>query len=90
LHVAERLLIQRDGPMLEAIKGLNGGLLRLPRRTQDYPIASVWRCGSTALRRRPEFKYRAGRLSSPTKSQTGLSPKRRFVPSSTQPTMSQI
>jgi putative restriction endonuclease len=23
--------------MLEAIKGLNGGLLRLPRRTQDYP-----------------------------------------------------
>ena len=25
LHVSERLLTQRDGPMLEAINGLNGG-----------------------------------------------------------------
>lgn len=37
LHVSERLLTQRDGPMLEAMKGLNGGLLRLPKRTRDYP-----------------------------------------------------
>ena len=37
LHVSERLLVQHDGPMLEAIKGLDGGLLRLPKRTQDYP-----------------------------------------------------
>jgi putative restriction endonuclease len=37
LHVSERLLAQKDGPMLEAIKGLNGGLLRLPKRAQDQP-----------------------------------------------------
>jgi putative restriction endonuclease len=37
LHVSERLLVQNDGPMLEAIKGLDGGVLRLPKRTQDRP-----------------------------------------------------
>jgi putative restriction endonuclease len=37
LHVSERLLGQNDGPMLEAIKGLDGGLLRLPKRSQDNP-----------------------------------------------------
>ncbi|MCR5877279.1 HNH endonuclease [Phenylobacterium sp. J367] len=37
LHVSERLLTQNDGPMLEAIKGLDGGLLRLPKRPQDCP-----------------------------------------------------
>jgi putative restriction endonuclease len=37
LHVSERLLAQKDGPMLEAIKGLDGGQLRLPKRTQDSP-----------------------------------------------------
>jgi putative restriction endonuclease len=37
LHISERLLAQKDGPMLEAIKGLNGGLLRLPKRAQDQP-----------------------------------------------------
>lgn len=37
LHVSERLLAQNDGPMLEAIKGLNGGLLRPPKRAQDFP-----------------------------------------------------
>ena len=37
LHVSERLLGQNDGPMLEAIKGLDGGLLRLPTRSQDRP-----------------------------------------------------
>lgn len=37
LHVSERLLTQDDGPMLEAIKGLDGGLLRLPKRPQDCP-----------------------------------------------------
>ena len=30
LHIAERLLIQKDGPMLEALKKLNGELIRLP------------------------------------------------------------
>lgn len=37
LHVAERLLAQKDGPMLEAIKGLDGQALRLPKRRQDWP-----------------------------------------------------
>src|ERR1700722_19484629 len=37
LHVSERLLTQRVGPMLEAIKGLNGGLLRLPKRIREHP-----------------------------------------------------
>lgn len=37
LHVSERLMIQRDGPMLEALKRLNGGTLHLPGRAKDYP-----------------------------------------------------
>ncbi len=37
LHVSERLLAQKDGPMLEAIKALEGGTLRLPRRNEDRP-----------------------------------------------------
>jgi putative restriction endonuclease len=37
LHVSDRLLAQKDGPMLEAIKGLDGGQLRLPKRSQDCP-----------------------------------------------------
>jgi len=37
LHVSQRLLAQRDGPMLEALKQLQGNLLRLPAREKDYP-----------------------------------------------------
>jgi putative restriction endonuclease len=37
LHVSERLLIQRDGPMLEALKHLNGGSIHLPSRIKDRP-----------------------------------------------------
>jgi putative restriction endonuclease len=37
LHVSERLLGLNDGPMLEALKRLNGETLHLPRRSQDYP-----------------------------------------------------
>jgi putative restriction endonuclease len=37
LHVSDRLLIQNDGPMLEALKLLNGGKLHLPGRTKDRP-----------------------------------------------------
>ena len=37
LYVSKRSLLQDDGQMLEAIKGLNGGQLRLPERTQDLP-----------------------------------------------------
>jgi len=37
LHVSERLLIQNDGPMLEALKQLNGGTIFLPKRVQDRP-----------------------------------------------------
>ena len=37
LHVSEKLLIQRDGPMLEALKRLNGGTIHLPARDRDRP-----------------------------------------------------
>jgi len=37
LHVSERLLAQNDGPMLEALKRLDGGTLHLPNRTKDLP-----------------------------------------------------
>jgi putative restriction endonuclease len=37
LHVSDRLLEQRDGPMLEALKSLSGRTIRLPDRPQDYP-----------------------------------------------------
>jgi len=37
LHVSERLLSQNDGPMLEALKRLDGGTLHLPGRTIDRP-----------------------------------------------------
>lgn len=37
VHVADRLLSQNDGPMLEALKRLNGTDLHLPGRAMDYP-----------------------------------------------------
>ena len=37
LHVSERLLDLHDGPMLEALKQLDGGVLHLPKREKDYP-----------------------------------------------------
>jgi len=37
LHVSERLLVQKDGPMLESLKQLNGGVLHLPGRIKDRP-----------------------------------------------------
>jgi len=37
LHVSERLLGQRDGPMLEALKRLNGGTIHFPKREKDRP-----------------------------------------------------
>jgi len=37
LHVSERLLVQKDGPMLEALKQLNGGMIYLPSRVKDRP-----------------------------------------------------
>ncbi len=37
LHVAEPLLVQNDGPMLEALKRLNGGMIYLPNRAKDRP-----------------------------------------------------
>ena len=37
LHVSGRLLDQHDGPMLEALKQLNGEMIHLPTRTKDYP-----------------------------------------------------
>ena len=37
LHVSDRLLDQSDGPMLEALKRLNGGSIYLPSRDKDRP-----------------------------------------------------
>jgi putative restriction endonuclease len=37
IHVSERLLRKRDGPMLDALKGLNGATLHLPSRMRDQP-----------------------------------------------------
>jgi putative restriction endonuclease len=37
LHVSERLLGRKDGPMLEALKLLNGGAIHLPDRVKDRP-----------------------------------------------------
>ena len=37
LHVSDRLLGQSDGPMLEALKRLNGGTIHLPSRIKDRP-----------------------------------------------------
>jgi putative restriction endonuclease len=37
VHVADRLMIQQDGPMLEALKSLDGKVIRLPVRMQDLP-----------------------------------------------------
>lgn len=37
LHVSEQLMVQEDGPMLEALKRLHGGFIRLPNRHQDRP-----------------------------------------------------
>ncbi len=37
VHVSDRLLAQRDGPMLEALKRLEGKSVHLPRRRIDRP-----------------------------------------------------
>ena len=37
LHVSDRLLDQNDGPMLEALKQLDGEALHLPSRVKDRP-----------------------------------------------------
>jgi putative restriction endonuclease len=37
MHVSDRLLAQNDGPMLEALKQLNGRNIRLPGRPKDHP-----------------------------------------------------
>lgn len=37
IHVSDQLLALDDGPMLESLKQLNGGQIRLPRREIDRP-----------------------------------------------------
>jgi putative restriction endonuclease len=37
LHVSKRLLVQRDGPMLDALKHLDGRMIHLPDRVRDRP-----------------------------------------------------
>jgi putative restriction endonuclease len=37
MHISERLLDQNDGPMLDALKALNGRCIILPKRTKGQP-----------------------------------------------------
>ena len=37
LHVSDRLLDQNDGPMLEALKQLDGGVIHMSNRVKDWP-----------------------------------------------------
>lgn len=37
IHISDRLLHQKDGPLLEALKGLDHGTLHLPARLKDRP-----------------------------------------------------
>lgn len=37
LHVSEQLMSQQDGPVLEALKSLNGTVIHLPDRKRDHP-----------------------------------------------------
>jgi putative restriction endonuclease len=37
IHIAGRLLGRRDGPLLDALKNLNGSMLHLPHRAKDAP-----------------------------------------------------
>ncbi|MCE6967420.1 HNH endonuclease [Cereibacter sphaeroides] len=37
LHVSDQLKAQKDGPVLEALKALDGRLIQLPKRKQDWP-----------------------------------------------------
>jgi putative restriction endonuclease len=37
LHVSDRLMTQKDGPMLEALKRVQGERINLPIRLQDWP-----------------------------------------------------
>src|SRR5262245_259039 len=49
-HVSKRLLNQKDGPMLEALKLLNGKTIHLPTATEIDPIATALRCASSVSR----------------------------------------
>lgn len=37
LHVSDQLLEKEDGPLLESLKRLNGGIIQLPKRSVDWP-----------------------------------------------------
>lgn len=37
VHVSTRLLAQKDGPILQAMQGLHGQIIRLPSRQEDAP-----------------------------------------------------
>lgn len=37
LHVSEQLMSQQDGPVLDALKSLNGTVIHLPDRKRDHP-----------------------------------------------------
>ncbi len=37
IHISDRLLEKKDGPLLESLKGLRGKTIHLPKRLSDYP-----------------------------------------------------
>jgi putative restriction endonuclease len=51
LHVSGRLLALNDGPMLEALKRLNGEPIHLPAGSRITRTGTGWRCVSSTLRR---------------------------------------
>lgn len=53
LHVSYRLLHQKDGPILEALKSLNDSTIRLPARAMDCP------CKDRLAQRFEQFKLAA-------------------------------
>lgn len=37
IHISDRLLEKKDGPLLESLKGLRGKTIHLPKRPSDFP-----------------------------------------------------
>jgi hypothetical protein len=60
LHVSDRLLAQNDGPMLEALKRLQGNSIHLPIRAKDLPDRDrlAMRFEQRGSAGRPEFARR--------------------------------
>lgn len=51
LHVSDRLLVHKDGPMLDALKRLNGQTIHLPSRRKIVPIGTDYPYALNGLKR---------------------------------------